>query len=63
MTEKQPEAARSAPIVELDTTLGRPRCPQPAQLSRMRQSLSVGDDYSQECVYRWRERSAHADSR
>jgi len=40
MTENQAQAARNVPIAELGTTLGRTRCPQPGQLSRMRQSLS-----------------------
>lgn len=34
-------APRSVPIAALSTTLGRARCPQPAQLARMRQSLSA----------------------
>jgi len=34
-----PETSRSVSIANLGTTLGRTRCPQPAQLARMRQSL------------------------
>jgi len=33
-------ASRSVALAQIGTTLGRARCPQPAQLSRMRQSLS-----------------------
>lgn len=38
--EQGPGVARSVPIAMIATTLGRARCPQPAQLSRMRQSLA-----------------------
>jgi ParB family transcriptional regulator, chromosome partitioning protein len=39
-TEWGPGVARAVPIARLGTTLGRVRCPQPAQVARMRQSLS-----------------------
>jgi len=39
-TEWGPGVARSVPIAQIGTTLGRVRCPQPAQVARMRQSLS-----------------------
>jgi ParB/RepB/Spo0J family partition protein len=35
------QAPKPVPLAQIATTLGRARCPQPAQLSRMRQSLSV----------------------
>jgi hypothetical protein len=35
-----PGVARTVPLAQLGTTLGRVRCPQPAQVARMRQSLS-----------------------
>jgi ParB/RepB/Spo0J family partition protein len=34
-------AAKAVPLTQLGTTLGRARCPHPAQLVRMRQSLST----------------------
>lgn len=40
MTESEPPAVKSVPLMELSTTLGRARCPQATQLKRMRQSLS-----------------------
>ncbi len=39
-TGRAPREARSVALAEIATTLGRARCPQPAQLGRMRQSLS-----------------------
>ena len=39
-TAEGPGVARSVPLAQLGTTLGRVRCPQPAQVARMRQSLS-----------------------
>src|SRR5512141_1330313 len=39
-TGSAPREARSVVLAEIATTLGRARCPQPAQLARMRQSLS-----------------------
>jgi hypothetical protein len=39
-TDWEPGVARTVPIAQLGTTLGRVRCPQPAQVARMRQSLS-----------------------
>lgn len=41
MMDRGAEAARSVPTSLLGTTLGRARCPQPAQLARMRQSLAT----------------------
>lgn len=40
-TRESQGAPRTVPLVKMGTTLGRARCPQPAQLSRMRQSLSM----------------------
>lgn len=40
-TQKQDSAPRSVALSQLGTTLGRARCPQPAQLARMRLSLST----------------------
>lgn len=40
-TEREQRAPRTAPLAQIGTTLGRARCPQPAQLARMRQSLSM----------------------
>ena len=37
---KESAPAKKVPLVELNTTLGRARCPQATQLKRMRQSLS-----------------------
>jgi ParB-like chromosome segregation protein Spo0J len=39
-TEWGPGVAKTVPLAQLGTTLGRARCPQPAQVARMRQSLS-----------------------
>lgn len=39
--ERGPGVARSVPLAMIGTTLGRARCPQPSQLSRMRQSLTT----------------------
>lgn len=39
--EQEPQGSRSVPLAEIGTSLGRARCPQPAQLGRMRQSLSA----------------------
>jgi ParB-like chromosome segregation protein Spo0J len=38
---QEPAVPRSVLLTEIGTSLGRARCPQPAQLSRMRQSLSM----------------------
>src|SRR5208337_604657 len=40
-TQKQDSAPRSVVLSQLGTILGRARCPQPAQLARMRLSLST----------------------
>jgi len=39
-TDGGPGTVQSVPLGQLGTTLGRVRCPQPAQVARMRQSLS-----------------------
>src|SRR5260221_4702948 len=39
--EMEKEAPKRVALAQLGTTLGRARCPQPAQLTRMRQSLSA----------------------
>jgi ParB-like chromosome segregation protein Spo0J len=40
-TQTEERVPRNVPLVQLGTTLGRARCPQPTQLARMRQSLSA----------------------
>jgi len=40
-TERGPEVARNVSLAQIGTALGRVRCPQPAQVARMRQSLTT----------------------